>query len=629
MLGFSAIAATAISALPDVASGGSPVDPVLVTSVTSSATGNVTTSYSQALASTATGDINIIAINVSPQANLTDPGIPTIDGTAVDPTPGNTAGGWTTIGTSWDSGSPGPRLTVVYRVRQAGDPSSVTIAWSSVGNYATVVEAFQDGTFDTSTPIEQSAIQPQAASSTSFPFPSMTTTVRGSALYFAGNRTTGTWTLPGTSINAASNPSTANIATAYDTAVAAHTESPTATFTAATAVGNTAIASIKSNPGGSPTSITLPAETGTGTDAITVTKTFTLPAETATGTDAIAVAASVTLEDGAGLYGTGGYGGGPYSAAVDDITVVVVVPQTLPAETGTGSDAATVSAAVPLADPRTGTDVVTVAAALTLADPRTGTDAATVTATVPLADTGAGADALAGPSATIPLPADTGTGTDALSVSGSSSPSLPETGSGTDAVTIAATVAATDTATGTDAIAVTKAFTLPGDTGTGTDALTVAATVPLPADIGAGADALTASGSANPSLPDTASASDALTVAVSLSLADPRTGTDALAVAATIGISDVAAAADALVEQVSAFLADVATGADAATVVVGSPVPDGRAEGAAAASESARAGSPVVALIEAPRPAAWPAGGSDGAAPAAGSGNPTTPRAGG
>jgi hypothetical protein len=196
----------------DVTAGGG-TDPVLVTSVTSSATGNTTTTYSQALASTTTGDINIIAINVSPQANLTDPGIPTIDGTAVDPTPGNTAGGWTTIGTAWDSASPGPRLTVVYRVRQAGDPSSVTIAWTNVGNYATVVEAFQAGTFDTSTPVEQGAIQNQAASSTSFPLPSMTTTVRGSALYFAGNRTTGTWTMPGTLIDSASNPSTANSAT--------------------------------------------------------------------------------------------------------------------------------------------------------------------------------------------------------------------------------------------------------------------------------------------------------------------------------------------------------------------------------------------------------------------------------
>lgn len=611
MLGFSAIAATAISALPDVSSGGSPVDPVLVTSVTSSATGNVTTSYSQALASTATGDINIIAINVSPQANLTDPGIPTIDGTAVDPTPGNTAGGWTTIGTSWDSGSPGPRLTVVYRVRQAGDPSSVTIAWSSVGNYATVVEAFQDGTFDTSTPIEQSAIQPQAASSTSFPFPSMTTTVRGSALYFAGNRTTGTWTLPGTSINAASNPSTANIATAYDTAVAAHTESPTATFTAATAVGNTAIASIKSNPGGSPTSITLPAETGTGTDAITVTKTFTLPAETATGTDAIAVAASVTLEDGAGLYGTGGYGGGPYSAAVDDITVIVVVPQTLPAETGAGSDAVAANAAVPLADPRTGVDAIALAATVTLtADAGTGADATTVAAAVPLADARTATDALGAPSATVPLPAESGTATDALSVSGSASPNLPDAGTATDAIHATVTAAT-------------------ADTGTGTDAATTAAAVPL-ADSGAGADALTVSGSSSPNLPDTATATDALTVTVALTIADTRpSATDTLTTAAAVGFADTAAAADLLVAQITAYLADTAAAVDSVTAVAGSGIETGRAEGAAAASAGAGGGTAATTVLEASQPAAWPARGSDGATPAATSGNPSTPRAGG
>jgi hypothetical protein len=122
------------------ASSGGTTDPVLVTSVTSSATGNTTTTYSQALASTTTGDINIIAINVSPQANLTDPGIPTIDGTAVDPTPGNTAGGWTTIGTAWDSsGNPVPNVRITAQgARRNGhnDDNNLETFTNDSGKYA-------------------------------------------------------------------------------------------------------------------------------------------------------------------------------------------------------------------------------------------------------------------------------------------------------------------------------------------------------------------------------------------------------------------------------------------------------------------------------------------------------------
>lgn len=233
--------------------GGSPVDPVDGTAVTSSATGNTTTSYSQALASTTTGDMNIIGINVSPLANTTDPGVPTIDGATISTTPGGTSsdGKWTTIGTYWDTGSPGPRLSAVYRVRQSGDPTSVTIAWAQVGNYATVVEPIQAGTFDPTTPIEGGAVLAQAASSTTFPFATLTTTVRGRAGYIAGNRTTGGWTMPGTSQGSASNSGTANIDLSLGTAADAHSETPSATFTgSATAVGNTIIFSIVSNPGG-------------------------------------------------------------------------------------------------------------------------------------------------------------------------------------------------------------------------------------------------------------------------------------------------------------------------------------------------------------------------------------------
>lgn len=357
----------------DVSSGGSPVDPVLVTSVTSSATGNVTTSYSQALASTTTGDLNIIAINVSPQANLTDPGVPTIDGTAVDTTPGNTAGGWTTIGTAWDSGSPGPRMTVVYRVRQAGDPSSVTIAWSSVGNYATVVSAFQAGTFDTSTPVEQAAIQNQATTSTSFPLPSMTTTVRGSALYFASNRSTGTWTMPGTLINHAENASTANIATAYDTAAAAHTESPTATHTASTGAGNTAIASLKSKPASGATQnaqadlTSTPATdaaalatkpvTGdlTSTPVVTATGTTTKPV-TATGitqTPTVAAATTAVKPVAGDLTST------PATAAAGSVTKPVTGDLTV-----TPSTAAAASVVKPIAAALTSTPVTDATAAI-------------------------------------------------------------------------------------------------------------------------------------------------------------------------------------------------------------------------------------------------------------------------
>lgn len=216
-----------------------------------------------------------------------------------------------------------------------------------------------------------------------------------------------------------------------------------------------------------------PADTGHGTDAITVSATVPPLADTASGTDAFSVSPSVPLADAVG--GTDAFSVGSVTAPLSD--------------TGHGTEALTAS--------------VTTSG---LTDAGTATDALTVTVPIPLSDTGHGTDTF-GASATVPL-ADTGSGTDALGVT--VTVSLSDTGTATDAITVS---------TGTP-----KSVS---DTGSGTDAFTVTATVPL-AETAAGTDAITIS--ALTSLTDTASAADAISVVRLVSLSDSVTATDAISV---------------------------------------------------------------------------------------------------
>lgn len=174
-------------------------------------------------------------------------------------------------------------------------------------------------------------------------------------------------------------------------------------------------------------------------------------------------------------------------------------------DTGAGSDAVTVSAAVPLSDTGTGSDSISVGVAVPLADTGTGDDSSfTVAVAVPLTDTGAGADsisvnqgadpnqapALQFPPWTAPFIEPNAVPFQLLGDS-SSIPqiSLSDTGAAADGLTVTAAVPLVDTAAAADAVTIAAAVPL-ADSGSGADAATVTAAVPL-TDSGTAADSIT------------------------------------------------------------------------------------------------------------------------------------------
>ena len=198
---------------------------------------NAVTSAAIPLASTTPGHYNIIAINVKPEVNTTDPG------TLVTPA------GWETIATGYDSGSPSVRLTLIGKHHAAADPITVSVTWEVVSSFAAASVAYAN--VSAGDPIQQATATPQAASSAAFPTGAITTDQPGWLITAAGCRTGGTWTMPDTTRTAAAVSSSVSVAisdTAADTAPGTHSRTPT--FTASTSVGVAAIAALR--PGAPP-----------------------------------------------------------------------------------------------------------------------------------------------------------------------------------------------------------------------------------------------------------------------------------------------------------------------------------------------------------------------------------------
>jgi len=173
--------------------------------------------------------------------------------------------------------------------------------------------------------------------------------------------------------------------------------------------------------------------------------------------------------------------------------------------------------------------------------------------TITLTETGTGTDAMTVAAALSVT--ETGSGTDALTVAATLA--LAETGAGTDALTTTATLAVAETATGADALT-TSATTSVADTATGTDALTVAASLAL-AETGTAVDALAVSQTQAVSLTETSAATDDMSVAVSLALAETGTADDVLVVTQgqSISLSDTAAFADDITVTASSTLDEI------------------------------------------------------------------------
>lgn len=235
------------------------------------ATGNTSTNTAALqLPSVNDGDLNILFINVASGTNLTDPGPMTLNGTALAAQGSTNADGWLTVVTAYDDGSPGTRLTVVAKVFATGDSTTFQWAWSIASNYAGGGGWVQAGTFDATNPIPSADIQSQVSASTSYPTPSITTSVRGVIMSVAGCRTNGAWTpdLGDTRRFTEMRSSTSNIAFADAVVpVDAGTYSRTWTNTASTAQANLGIFLVASATAASVASATVATGSGTANDA--------------------------------------------------------------------------------------------------------------------------------------------------------------------------------------------------------------------------------------------------------------------------------------------------------------------------------------------------------------------------
>lgn len=184
-------------------------------------------------------------------------------------------------------------------------------------------------------------------------------------------------------------------------------------------------------------------------------------------------------------------------------------------------------------DSGTGTDSATLAAAISSSDSGSGTETTSSSATYSSADTGSGTDSAtlaAGISSSDSNGTTTETATVKISVSSSDS------GAGSDATVLAAVVTSADTGSGADngSVAVDVIFKNSSDSGVGTDNGSVTSVQISTVDVGTGAE--TSSVVAKVSSADIGSAIDAGSLIFGITVSDVGVGTDAtILVAAPVG----------------------------------------------------------------------------------------------
>lgn len=198
----------------------------------------------------------------------------------------------------------------------------------------------------------------------------------------------------------------------------------------------------------------------------------------------------------------------PETATGADTVTSIVASGTASADTTAGSDAGTVSAAVPVTEIATGVDAASIAVATAGADTSSGAEAGIIAATTSNADTAAGTEGI-GLAVTITT-GDSATAVDTESVSGSAQVSDADTGSSADTGSVAAGIPQSDVAAGTEATAL---------------AVTITAT-----DVGTAVDTESVDTSASITATDSATGADAATVAAASASADTGSGTEGASV---------------------------------------------------------------------------------------------------
>lgn len=231
-------------------------------------------------------------------------------------------------------------------------------------------------------------------------------------------------------------------------------------------------------------------------------------------------------------------------------------------DSATGSDAASVAAALTSADSGAGADTAGIAATLAgQTDSGTGTDTATPAPAIAGADSGAGSDSVT------PGPAINGTDTSAGAEQAAvnAAAGISDSAAGTDTAAAAVALSPADSVAGTDTAAAAVALS-PADSSTGTDTAALAVAVGL-ADTGTGADAPALS--VNIDLTDSATGTDQVSVAENatpINVSDSGAGSDTVGVAADIDGADAGIGGDTGTVAASVALSDTAAGTDSVSV---------------------------------------------------------------
>lgn len=198
-----------------------------------------------------------------------------------------------------------------------------------------------------------------------------------------------------------------------------------------------------------------------------------------------------------------------------------------------------------------------------LSDSGSGSDAISISVAFGLSDTGAGNDLQPSPGAALTL-LDDGASADAVSLAALLA--VTDTGAGSDADTVSVAFALADSGSGADAILVlTQLLMSVSDAAYGVDGVSIQAQIAL-ADSGSGADTPVLYVSL--SVADSASAADTLDVLQQLliSVADTGAGLDGMAIAINVPVGDAGSGMDVPSIQAWLALVESATGMDASVV---------------------------------------------------------------
>lgn len=228
-------------------------------------------------------------------------------------------------------------------------------------------------------------------------------------------------------------------------------------------------------------------------------------------------------------------------------------------DAGAGADLVTALGKILATDAGSGADLISILAKLSVLDSGIGTDLIAVLGKFLVADAGSGTDLVTALNKI--LVADSGSGVDLVAVLGKIL--VSDSGIGADVITLLAKIPVADSGSGVDAASV-KAYITITDSGAGVETVSIQIKVPvLVADSGAGTDLVNIL--AKLSILDSGAGADLANILAKLSVLDSGTGVDLVSILAALSILDTGSGADLVSVQsggVPILVTDTGAGAD-------------------------------------------------------------------